>query len=387
MKRNILVLDTTLRDGEQVPGAKLNKIQKLSIAKQLVKLNVDIIEAGFPSSSRGDFEAVSEIAKKIKGPQITALARAVESDIYLVYESIRHAERGMIHIVLGSSDVHVNGKFKKSRESVLEMGVNAVRYAKKLYPQVQYSTEDAGRSDFEYLWKTVKAVINAGATVINIADTVGYSVPEEFGELIKKIKYRMKNLNPEVILSVHCHNDTGLATANTLAAVKNGAEKVECTINGIGERAGNAALEEVIMGLRIRPEYYNADTRINSKEIINTSQMVSDLMGLKVQVNKAITGGNAFSHSSGIHQDGLLKSKNTYEIINPRDVGLDDMKLVLTARSGRHAFKKFVEEMGHESYINTMSALEFEKLFEDFLNVADSKKEVRHEDIQKLINV
>jgi 2-isopropylmalate synthase len=295
--------------------------------------------------------------------------------------------RGMIHIVLGSSDVHVNGKFKKSRESVLEMGVNAVRYAKKLYPQVQYSTEDAGRSDFEYLWKTVKAVINAGATVINIADTVGYSVPEEFGELIKKIKYRMKNLNPEVILSVHCHNDTGLATANTLAAVKNGAEKVECTINGIGERAGNAALEEVIMGLRIRPEYYNADTRINSKEIINTSQMVSDLMGLKVQVNKAITGGNAFSHSSGIHQDGLLKSKNTYEIINPRDVGLDDMKLVLTARSGRHAFKKFVEEMGHESYINTMSALEFEKLFEDFLNVADSKKEVRHEDIQKLINV
>lgn len=338
--RKVYVLDTTLRDGEQVPGAKLNLYEKLQIAQQLKKLNVDIIEAGFPASSRGDFEAVRKIASAMGtgGPAVTALARAVQSDIDAVYESVRFAGRPLIHIVLGTSDIHVEKKFRRSKEAVLEMGVNAVKYAKSLLPEVQYSTEDASRSDFEYLWTTIEAVVKAGATVINIPDTVGYAVPEEFGQLINKINYRLKNLNEKVLLSVHCHNDTGLATANTLMAVKNGADKVECTINGIGERAGNAALEEVVMGMKLRPEYYGAFTGINTKEIKVTSKLVSNLMGLDVQVNKAITGENAFAHSSGIHQDGLLKSREAYEIIRPEDVGVEEMELILTARSGLACF-------------------------------------------------
>lgn len=381
MSRKIYVFDTTLRDGEQVPGAKLNLPEKLEIAKQLAILKVDYIEAGFSASSIGDFKAVEAIAKKIKGPVITALARAVKNDIDAVYESVKHAERPMIHMVLGTSNVHVEKKFNKSKEQILQMGVDAVKYAKTLLPHVQYSTEDASRSDFEYLWKTVEAVVKAGATIVNIPDTVGYAVPEEFGELINKLNYRLKNLNDKVLLSVHCHNDTGLATANTLAAIKNGADKVECTINGIGERAGNAALEEVVMGVKVRGDYYGAHTDIVTKEIKKTSRLVSNLMGLDVQVNKAITGENAFAHSSGIHQDGLLKSKDVYEIIDPADVGVESMELILTARSGRHAVKDAVSKLGYDHFTED----EFNIIHKKFLDLADKKKEVYYHDLYYIL--
>lgn len=382
--RKIVVLDTTLRDGEQVPGAKLNLDEKVEIARQLSKLKVDVIEAGFPISSPGDFQAVKAIAREVGkngGPKITGLARAVKDDIESVYESVKYAERPLIHIVLGTSNVHLDKKFKKSREEILDIGVEAVKYAKSLLPDVQYSTEDASRSDFEYLWETIEAVVKAGATVINIPDTVGYAVPEQFGELIKKINERLKNLNDEVLLSVHCHNDLGLATANTLMAVKNGADRVECTINGIGERAGNAALEEVVMGIKVRPEYYDADTSIVTTEIKKTSKLVTNLMGLDVQVNKAITGENAFAHSSGIHQDGLLKSRDVYEIINPKDVGYQEMEMVLTARSGKHAFRNALEKIG----FTIEDEDDFTELFQQYLDLADKKKEVYYHDLFYLV--
>ncbi|MGX4607859.1 2-isopropylmalate synthase [Priestia sp. JNUCC 25] len=384
MTRKIWMFDTTLRDGEQVPGAKLNLYEKLEVAQQLKKLKVDIIEAGFPSSSAGDFNAVKEIAMKIGNTDdtiITALARAVKADIDAVYNSVKYARRPLIHIVLGASDIHVEKKFGKSKSQILDLGVDAVKYAKTLLPEVQYSTEDASRSDFEYLWATIEAVVKAGATIINVPDTVGYAEPEEFGELIFKINNRLKNLNDKVLLSVHCHNDLGMATANTLAAIKNGANKVECTINGIGERAGNAALEEVVMAINTRSSVYNAYTNINTKEIMNTSRLVSSLMGLDVQVNKAITGDNAFAHSSGIHQDGLLKARDAYEIISPIEVGLDDMELVLTARSGRHAVKNALESLG----FNEMTNIQFEGIFEAFLALADAKKEVYNHDLYVIV--
>lgn len=384
MSRKIWVFDTTLRDGEQVPGAKLNLREKLEVATQLKKLGVDIIEAGFPASSEGDFNAVKEVAQKVGNTDdvmITALARAVKADIDAVYQSVRHAERPLIHMVLGTSDIHVEKKFRKSKHQILETGVEAVKYAKTLLPDVQYSTEDASRSDFEYLWETIEAVVKAGATIINVPDTVGFAEPEEFGELIYKLNDRLKNLNDQVLLSVHCHNDLGMATANTLAAVKNGADKVEVTINGIGERAGNAALEEVVMALNTRSSVYHAYTNINTKEIMNTSRIVSSLMGLEVQVNKAITGDNAFAHSSGIHQDGLLKSRDAYEIINPKEVGLDDMELVLTARSGRHAVKNTLERLG----FTQLNEDEFEAIFADFLTLADEKKEVYNHDLYVIV--
>lgn len=385
MTRKIWVFDTTLRDGEQVPGAKLNIYEKLEVAKQLKKLQVDIIEAGFPASSTGDFNAVKEVAQKVGNTDdimITALARAVKADIDAVYHSVKHAENPMIHMVLGTSDIHVEKKFGKSKDQILDIGVEAVKYAKSLLPQVQYSTEDASRSDFEYLWKTIEAVIKAGATMINVPDTVGYAVPEEFGEMVFKLNDRIKNLNDKVLLSVHCHNDLGMATANTLAAIKNGADKVECTINGIGERAGNASLEEVVMALHTRGNYFgDVATRVNTKEIITTSKLVSSLMGLDVQVNKAITGENAFAHSSGIHQDGLLKSRDAYEIIHPTEVGLDDMELVLTARSGRHAVKNALEKLS----VGTLTDEQFEEIFADFLNLADAKKEVYNHDLYILV--
>ncbi|MGG0657647.1 2-isopropylmalate synthase [Rummeliibacillus pycnus] len=385
MSRKIWVFDTTLRDGEQVPGAKLNIYEKLEVAKQLKKLQVDIIEAGFPASSTGDFNAVKEVAMKVGNTDdimITALARAVKADIDAVYHSIKHAENPMIHMVLGTSDIHVEKKFGKSKDQILDIGVEAVKYAKSLLPQVQYSTEDASRSEFEYLWKTIEAVIKAGATMINVPDTVGYAVPEEFGEMVYKLNDRIKNLNDQVLLSVHCHNDLGMATANTLAAIKNGADKVECTINGIGERAGNASLEEVVMALHTRGNYFgDVATKINTKEIMNTSKLVSSLMGLDVQVNKAITGENAFAHSSGIHQDGLLKSRDAYEIIHPTEVGLDDMELVLTARSGRHAVKNALEKLSFGSITDE----QFEEIFADFLNLADAKKEVYDHDLYILV--
>ena len=377
----IYIFDTTLRDGEQVPGAKLNLNEKLRIAKQLEILGVDFIEAGFPSSSKGDFEAVKAVAQLIKKPVVTALARAVREDIDAVYESVKYAQNPMIHIVLGTSDIHVEQKFHKTNEEILQMGVEAVKYAKTLLPEVQYSTEDASRSDFEYLWRTVEAVVKAGATIINIPDTVGYAVPEQFGELINKINYRLKNLNDKVLLSVHCHNDTGLATANSLIAVKNGANKIECTINGIGERAGNAALEEIVMGLKVRGDYYCGFSDVNTKQIKNTSKMVSGMMGLDVQVNKAITGDNAFAHSSGIHQDGLLKSRQIYEIINPQDVGIEDMELVLTARSGRAALKNTIKNMG----LNDLSDDDFEQVHQKFLELADKKKEIYYHDVYYLM--
>ncbi|MFD2118084.1 2-isopropylmalate synthase [Paenibacillus yanchengensis] len=384
MSRKIWVFDTTLRDGEQVPGAKLNLYEKLEVAKQLKKLQVDIIEAGFPSSSAGDFNAVQEIAKQIgqnSNIMITALARAVKGDIDAVYESVRHAQNPLIHIVLGTSNVHVEKKFGKSKQQVLDLGVEAVRYAKTLLPEVQYSTEDASRADFEYLWSTIEAMVKAGATMINVPDTVGFAEPEQFGSMIYKINDRLKNLNDQVLLSVHCHNDLGMATANTLAAIKNGADKVECTVNGIGERAGNAALEEVVMALKTRPEVYGAHTDIVTTEIMNTSRMVSGFMGLDVQVNKAITGENAFAHSSGIHQDGLIKARETYEIINPADIGLDDMELVLTARSGRHAVKTMFAKLG----MNQFTDEEFEVIFAEFLTLADTKKEVYDHDLYVIV--
>ncbi|MFJ8262759.1 2-isopropylmalate synthase [Rummeliibacillus sp. NPDC094406] len=385
MSRKIWVFDTTLRDGEQVPGAKLNIYEKLEVAKQLKKLQVDIIEAGFPASSTGDFNAVKEVAMKVGNTDdimITALARAVKADIDAVYHSVKYAENPMIHMVLGTSDIHVEKKFGKSKDQILDIGVEAVKYAKSLIPQVQYSTEDASRSEFEYLWKTIEAVIKAGATMINVPDTVGYAVPEEFGEMIYKLNDRIKNLNDQVLLSVHCHNDLGMATANTLAAIKNGADKVECTINGIGERAGNASLEEVVMALHTRGNYFgDVATNIKTKEIMNTSKLVSSLMGLDVQVNKAITGENAFAHSSGIHQDGLLKSRDAYEIIHPTEVGLDDMELVLTARSGRHAVKNALEKLS----IGKILDEQFEEIFADFLNLADAKKEVYNHDLYILV--
>lgn len=384
MSRKIWVFDTTLRDGEQVPGAKLNLYEKVEIAQQLKKLGVDIIEAGFPASSQGDFDAVQAVAQKVGNTSdimITALARAVQADIDSVYNAVKYAENPMIHMVLGTSDIHVEKKFNKSRDQILQIGVNAVKYAKSLLPEVQYSTEDASRSEFEYLWKTIEAVMKAGATMINVPDTVGFAEPEEFGAMIYKLNDRMKNLNPNVLLSVHCHNDLGMATANTLAAVKNGADKVECTINGIGERAGNAALEEVVMALKTRNAVYNVNTRINTKEIINTSRLVSSFMGLDVQVNKAITGDNAFAHSSGIHQDGLLKSRDAYEIVHPEDVGLDDMELILTARSGRHAVKNALENLGFAQ----LAPKDFEGIFEGFLALADAKKEVYDHDLYVIV--
>lgn len=382
MSRKIIVLDTTLRDGEQVPGAKLNVHQKIEFAQQLKRLRVDMIEAGFPASSAGDFHSVQEIAR-IAGDsvQVTALARAVKSDIDAVYESIKLAQNPFIHIVLGTSNIHVEKKFNRSKDAVMQMGIDAVKYAKTLLPQVQYSTEDASRSDFEYLWTTIEAVVKAGATIINVPDTVGYAVPEEFGELIRKINDRLKNLNDSVILSVHCHNDLGLATANTLSAIKNGAEKVECTINGLGERAGNTSLEEVVMGIKVRENHFGCHTNINTQELLRTSRLLTHLTGLDVQVNKAITGENAFAHSSGIHQDGLLKDKQVYEIMSPEEVGVDSMELILTARSGRHAFKNAVEKMGFDAG----DAEDFEKLFQKFLALADAKKEVYDHDVFYLV--
>jgi len=382
MSRKIIVLDTTLRDGEQVPGAKLNVYQKLEVAKQLKRLNVDIIEAGFPASSAGDFRAVQEIVRSVgDSVSITALARAVKNDIDAVYESIKLAQNPLIHVVLGTSNIHVEKKFNRSKDAVLQMGVDAVKYAKTLLPNVQYSTEDASRSDFEYLWSTIEAVVKAGATMINVPDTVGFAVPEEYGELIRKLNERLKNLDDRVVLSVHCHNDLGMATANTLSAIKNGADKVEVTINGLGERAGNTSLEEVVMALKVRESYYGGYTDIRTKELLKSSRLVSHLTGLDVQVNKAITGENAFAHSSGIHQDGLLKDKNVYEIMSPEDVGAEKMEMILTARSGRHAFRNAIEKMGFEAGEGEA----FEALFAKFLALADAKKEVYDHDVFYLV--
>lgn len=384
MKKNgskkVEIFDTTLRDGEQAAGTRLNPDQKLKIAKQLEKLGVDIIEAGFPASSPGDMKAVKLISKEIKGSVITGLSRAVKSDIDLLWDSVKKAEESRIHIVLGSSDKHISGKFNSSREDVLYRGVEAVKHAKKYTNQVEYSTEDASRSDFDYLCKVIEEVIKAGATVVNIPDTVGWAIPDEFGSLIYRIRERIP-LTDRVKLSVHCHNDMGLATSNTLAAIKNGVDQVEVTMNGIGERAGNASLEEIAMILNRREDYYKRDTNIILPELLKTSKMVSSMMSIPVQPNKAVVGKNAFSHSSGIHQDGILKEADTYEIIPPSLLGVTKHNIILTARSGKHALKHSLKEIDID--INGTQLKEF---YSEFLRYADTKQNVSSEELRSIYN-
>ncbi len=377
----VYVFDTTLRDGEQVPGAKLAAAEKLEIARQLEALGVDVIEAGFPASSPGDFEAVRNIARNVRGVSIAGLARAVPSDIDAVWEAVKEAANPQIHIVLGVSDVHLRGKFHKSREEILRMGVEAVRYARAYTSNVEYSTEDAGRADLDYLCRFVEAVIAAGAKVVNIPDTTGYCYPKEFGHIIRTLMERVPNIH-QAIISVHCHNDLGMAVANTLAGVRNGARRVEVCVNGLGERAGNAALEEVVMALKTRADYFGVETGVRTEEIFRTSRLVSTLTGIVVQPNKAIVGANAFAHSSGIHQDGVLKERSTYEIIDPGLVGVAESKLVLTARSGRHALRAKLEKLGYKDF----SEGHFQQLYQRFLEVADRKKEVYDEDLEAIIS-
>jgi 2-isopropylmalate synthase len=379
--RKLTVFDTTLRDGEQVPGAKLNPAQKLEVARQLEKLGVDVIEAGFPCSSPGDAQAVRMVAQEVRRPVIAGLARAVQKDIDICWESIREAECPRIHVFLGSSDIHVQRKLRLDRDKAMEVARQCVRYAKGLCSNVEYSTEDASRTDFEYLCRIIEAVIEEGATTVNIPDTVGYAVPEQFGDLVRRLRESVPALD-KVTLSVHCHNDLGLAVANSLAAIQNGAQQVECTINGIGERAGNAALEEIVLALRTRPTVFQAHTDIDTREIYRTSRLVSRLMNIPVQPNKASVGANAFAHSAGIHQDGILKDRLTYEIIRPEDVGITKHTMVLTARSGRAAVRHKLGELGFD-----LDPDSFERVFQRFIAVADRKKEITAEDLSSIVEI
>jgi 2-isopropylmalate synthase len=380
MTDKVMIFDSTLRDGEQTPGARLNRDEKLKIAKQLARLNVDIIEAGFPVSSPGELLAVQNIAREVRGPVITALARTLQGDIDAAWEAIKYSERPRIHTFLGSSEIHMKKKLRNDPETLLAMAVEAVKYAKRYTADVQYSLEDATRSDEDYMCRVIEAVINAGATVINIPDTVGYAVPEQFGRLVTNIMNRVPNID-KVILSVHCHNDLGLAVANSLTAVQCGARQVECNINGIGERAGNASLEEIVVALQIRQDFYSKyRTDVNLREIYKTSRLVSSLTGISIPVNKAVIGINAFAHSSGIHQDGVLKDKSTYEIINADLIGGQAAVMVLTARSGRHAVKNELNEIGF-----TLTDDEFEEFYHAFIELADKKKEVFREDLEALM--
>src|SRR5512147_3151183 len=347
MPKKIFIFDTTLRDGEQTPGANLNVDEKLQIARHLELLNVDVIEAGFPFSSPGDFAAVQAVAREIRGPQIAGLARAFEKDIDACWEAVKEATNPRIHTFISTSDIHLKYQMRKNREEVLEMAVAAVKHAARYTSNIEFSAMDASRSDLDYVAQVFTAVIDAGATTVNFPDTVGYAIPQEFGEKIKYLVEHIPNIHKAVI-SVHCHNDLGLAVANSLAAVMNGAGQVECTLNGIGERAGNCSMEEVVMALKTRRDFYLAETRINTREIIRTSRLVTRITGIPVQPNKAIVGANAFAHESGIHQDGLLKEKMTYEIMKPEDVGLHKTELVLGKHSGRHAFKERLRELGHD---------------------------------------
>jgi 2-isopropylmalate synthase len=374
----IYIFDTTLRDGEQTPGVNLNKEEKLEIAKQLAKLNVDIIEAGFPIASPGEFEAVKNIADNVKGPVIAALARAIPLDIDRAWEAIKGAESPRIHTFIATSDIHIEKKLRKTRDEVLEQAVSAVKYAKRYCNDVEFSAEDAVRSDFNFLCKVFEAVIEAGATVINVPDTVGYALPWEFGELIKKLKENVKNID-KVIVSVHCHNDLGLATANSLSAIVNGAEQVECTINGLGERAGNAAMEEIIMAIKVRRLPY--EVGINTQEIYKTSKLVSTLTGIPIQPNKAVVGENAFAHESGIHQHGIIQDPSTYEIIDPKMIGIPESKIVLGKHSGKHAFEKRLQELGYN-----LSAEQLEEAFKKFKELADKKKEITDRDIEAIVS-
>jgi 2-isopropylmalate synthase len=374
----IYIFDTTLRDGEQVPGCKLNKKEKIELAIALESLGVDIIEAGFPISSPGDFESVSEIAKIIKNATICGLSRAVEKDIQVAGEALKHAKRGRIHTGIGTSDSHIKSKFNSNREDILARAVQAVKWAKKYTDDIEFYAEDAGRTENEYLARVVEAVIAAGATTVNIPDTTGYCLPYQYGEKISYLVNNIPNIDKAVI-SCHCHNDLGLATANSIAGVIAGARQIECTINGLGERAGNTALEEVVMTLR-QHSHLGLHTNIDATKLYPISQLVSETMRMPVQPNKAIVGANAFSHSSGIHQDGFLKDAQTYEIIRPEEVGAETSKIVLTARSGRSALAYRLKNLGHEFNRN-----EIDVLYDKFLMLADSMKEVQDENLNKLV--
>ena len=374
----VQIFDTTLRDGEQVPGCKLNTKQKLVIAERLDLLGVDIIEAGFPVSSPGDFSSVNEIAKIVKNATVCGLTRAVENDIKVAAEALKYAKKPRIHTGIGTSESHIKYKFNSTQEKVIERGIAAVKYAKSFVEDVEFYAEDAGRTDNEFLARVCEAMIKAGATVLNIPDTTGYCLPEEYGAKIKYLKENVTGID-NVIISCHCHNDLGLATANSIAGVIHGARQIECTINGIGERAGNTALEEVVMIMKQHP-YLNLNTDIDAKLLYDTSLMVSDSMGMMVQPNKAIVGANAFAHSSGIHQDGVIKNRETYEIIDPADVGVTESAIVLTARSGRAALAYRSKKIGYE-----LTKLQLDEVYKEFLNYADKKKEVVNEDIHQIM--
>lgn len=377
-KDKVDIFDTTLRDGEQVPGCKLDTKQKVVIAERLDQLGVDIIEAGFPISSPGDFKSVEEISKIVKSARVCGLTRAVRKDIEVAAEALKYAKRPRIHTGIGTSDSHIRFKFNSTRGKIIERAVDAVAYAKTFVEDVEFYAEDAGRTENEYLARVCEAVIKAGATVLNIPDTTGYCLPEEYGAKMRYLRENVKGIE-KAVLSCHCHNDLGLATANSIAGVVNGARQIECTINGIGERAGNTSLEEVVMILRQHPDL-NLDTGINSKLLYSTSQMVSQKMGMPVQPNKAIVGSNAFAHSSGIHQDGVIKKRETYEIIDPEDVGVNESSIVLTARSGRAALAYRAKKVGYE-----LTKLQLDLVYEEFLKFADIKKEIQDEDIHAII--
>jgi 2-isopropylmalate synthase len=379
MSNRIYIFDTTLRDGEQSPGASLNVQEKLEIAQQLERLGVDVIEAGFPISSPGDFQAVQEICKIVKNAVVCGLTRAVAKDIDVAADALKGAVRPRIHTGLGVSDSHLQHKLKLTREQGMEKGVGAVKHAKKYVEDVEYFLEDSGRADIDYLCQVIEALINAGATVINIPDTTGFSTPDEYGALIRTVMERVPNID-KAMVAVHCHNDLGMAVANALAGVMNGARQIECTINGIGERAGNTSLEEVVMAMKVRNNFYQMETGIVTQEIYNTSRMVSNLTGILVQPNKAIIGANAFAHSSGIHQDGVLKERTTYEIIDPHDVGIPESKILLTARSGRHALQHRLGELGFHLNENQL-----DKIYQRFLKVADQKKMIYDEDLEAIV--
>jgi len=378
-KERILIFDTTLRDGEQSPGASLNMKEKLEVAEQLERLGVDIIEAGFPISSPGDFEAVKLISRKIRKPVIAGLARATKRDIDVCWDAIKYARNPRIHTFIATSDIHLKYKLRKSREEVLKEAVAAVKYARKFTHNVEFSAEDAVRTDPDFLCQVLKETIEAGATTINIPDTVGYALPEEFGRIIRMVIERVPNSN-RAIISVHCHNDLGLATANSLEAISLGARQIECTINGIGERAGNASLEEVVMALRTRKDLLPFYTNIETREIAKTSRLVSKLTGIIVQPNKAIVGANAFAHEAGIHQDGVIKERLTYEIMTPESVGLGGRRLVLGKHSGRHAFREKLQELGYK-----LTSEQVDRIFQQFKLLADKKKEIFDEDIEAIV--
>ena len=379
MSRELVkIFDTTLRDGEQVPGCKLETKKKIEIAERLDELGVDIIEAGFPISSPGDYKSVEEISKVVKNSSVCGLSRAVKKDIEVAASALKKAKKPRIHTGIGTSDSHIKYKFNSDRKSISERAVNAVKYAKKFVDDVEFYAEDAGRTDNDFLAKICEKVINAGATVLNIPDTTGYCLPNQYA---KKIEYLINNVTniDKAIISCHCHNDLGLATANSIQGVISGARQIECTINGIGERAGNTSLEEVVMVMRQHSEL-GYDTKINSKLLYSTSKMVSEIMGMPVQPNKAIVGTNAFSHSSGIHQDGVIKNRETYEIIDPNDVGVNESSIVLTARSGRAAIAHKSKKIGFD-----LSKIELDKVYQVFLKFADMNKEVKDQDLPEII--